>query len=98
MKSPFSFPLVGVAVLGLAFLTSCGGTPGKTKPHKGSHVHFEGWDTNDDGRLSYAEFSKSSLAKKSSSPRTTFNQIDRNGDGYVSLDELKEYRRAHKKG
>ncbi len=98
MRSTFSFPLAGVAFLGFAFLASCGGTPGKTKPHKGSHVHFEGWDTNDDGRLNYAEFTKSSLARKSASPKTTFSQIDQDGDGYISLGELKEYRRTHKKG
>ena len=81
-----------------AFLSSCATprkSPGTYNPD--SHKQFQSLDANKDGRLTYAEFLKAPMAKKSKNPKALFDQIDANHDGHITIPEWRDYRLKHKK-
>ena len=50
---------------------------------------FEQRDTNNNGVLSYAEFSETRVAKRADDARQAFDEIDTNGNGSVTQAELR---------
>ncbi|MEO5914362.1 MAG: EF-hand domain-containing protein [Luteolibacter sp.] len=86
------------AIFSGVFLGSCASS---SKPHHTvnpeSHKQFQALDTNKDGKVSYAEFLKAPMAKKSSNPRALFEKIDTSGDGYITVNEWRDYRLKNKK-
>lgn len=78
-------------------LGSCAGaSPGNAVRSSKYRQNFAAWDVNRDGRLSYAEFSNSIVAKKAFAPKKLFSNMDADGDGGVTQEELREYQRRLK--
>lgn len=59
---------------------------------------FKRFDSNGDGKISLSELESALHALGSSSPeevRRRMSEIDKDGNGYISLDELCEFQRAN---
>ncbi|MES2659242.1 MAG: EF-hand domain-containing protein [Verrucomicrobiota bacterium] len=87
-----------LAIFGGALLGSCA-KPSRYRVPKNpaAHKQFDALDTNKDGKLSYTEFLKAPLARKSDNPKALFGKIDTSGDGYVTVPEWREYKLKNKK-
>ncbi|MBK1882715.1 EF-hand domain-containing protein [Luteolibacter pohnpeiensis] len=83
MKTSTAYLLLTV---GFTCLAAC------AAPSRGNgkrlEAKFAELDTNHDGKLDYAEFSKSRVAANSDDPKSLFNKADTNHDAFLSQEEI----------
>jgi Ca2+-binding EF-hand superfamily protein len=76
-------------VISPLLLISCSNSNSSPSRLAQAKQRFNMADTNNDGRLSFEEFSHTRIAQASENPQTQFATADSDGNGYLSKSELR---------